>query len=300
MLFADLAGVGEQEMQAGDVIKATLTLQPQRRERDRHRKGKHDGQDQVADYTATLPVRGAAANARSTRHSKSLDQLRSLQGPHKTANGTVTVNGQSAPRTDGWMSSGAPSDAEALSRSSECVAVLGMCITMDGALPPPPRRFRAQPGAADQDGAASSTESNSDSPPHAAGVAMRHNQGRSTYRRLETSASVPYDLSGQNGVVVDGVVVPPLPDLDALGLGSSRSTISLPSVLGVGLDLGLGLDEVAAALGFPVDDGRPRPPRRAASCESMPNLTELGASTARLLPPSGPTSPTSPAPNATM
>lgn len=72
-------GVGEQsELQAGDVIKATLTLQPQRVQALQEQQAAQQAARQAAQQTATLPARGAAA--RSARHSKSLDQLRTLQG----------------------------------------------------------------------------------------------------------------------------------------------------------------------------------------------------------------------------
>ena len=61
-------GVDEQsELQAGDVVKATLTLQPQRQQQA------SAATATTTAATSTLPSRGAAA--RSARHSKSLDQL---------------------------------------------------------------------------------------------------------------------------------------------------------------------------------------------------------------------------------
>ncbi|KAJ1522802.1 hypothetical protein ONE63_001958 [Megalurothrips usitatus] len=289
---ADLVGVGEESEIQDNVIKATLTLQPQQRPRGRGR---------PPEQTATLPVRGASANARSARHSKSLDQLRSLQ-----ANGTNGANGVSghangAPHhetADGWGSvdNGDPACESGLpvSRSSECVPVLGLGLdgVLEAGLPPPPPRFRADGG----DGAASSSDSASESVPLQQPLVRLSN---GTYRRLETSASVPFDLSAQ------GPCGQPADDADGLveacrPLPPSRSTVSLPGALVAnGLGLGLGLDEVVAVLhGFHVDDEarRPLPARRAASCESLPNLADLSRAQdeALLLPPSGPASPTSP------
>ncbi|KAK3912948.1 Protein FAM135B [Frankliniella fusca] len=323
----DLVGVGEQsELQGDNVIKATLTLQPRRQ--SAQGQGQEQGlQGQAPDQTATLPVRGAAASARSARHSKSLDQLRSLQANgvddaavNGTTNGTATRLGQgrsgsSQPRSqhghkaDAWTSEPQVDGEVPGSRSSECLAGLG--LGLDNGLPPPPPRFRATSN--DQDGVdggggdgGSSTESNSDSPPLALQQAPLVRLSNGTYRRLETSASVPYDLSGQAQAQARGPAPPErqaLPDLD-LPLPPSRSTVSLPGELQDEGGLGVLQDEltVTAALhGFHVgEDCRPRPlplpPRRAASCESMPNLTE----TSLLLPPSDPVSPTSPVLNAKL
>ncbi|XP_026294467.1 uncharacterized protein LOC113218365 isoform X3 [Frankliniella occidentalis] len=291
---ADLVGVGEQsELQDDNVIKATLTLQPHRGQ---------GGHGQPPDQTATLPVRGATANARSARHSKSLDQLRSLQAngvANGTANGAPSRHGQGRSgtshghKTEAWASEPVVDVDVPGSKSSECLAGLGGGLGMDNGLPPPPPRFRATSN--DQDGGGSSTESISDSPPQAPLVRLSNG----TYRRLETSASVPYDLSGQGGHQV-AVPESPLPD-DLPGLPPSRSTVSLPGALAdEGLGLGVLQDELTAALhGFHIDEDcrpLPLPPRRAASCESMPNLTDMirDPESNLLLPPSDPVSPTSP------
>lgn len=179
-------------------------------------------------------------------------------------------------------------------------------------MPLPPSRFRAEgQGEAENEteGQVSSTES-SDSPPLLQPPMVRLSNG--TYRRLETSASVPYNLSGNQqptppcppgcqpggdqGAASSPLDLPPrdLPpgDLPPGDLPPARSTVSLPSLLASLQDemalaaLGF-LSECSASLG---PGPRPGVRRAPSSCESMPNLTEL--TTALLLPPSPSAPPT--------
>lgn len=225
-----------------------------------------------------------------------------------------TPQGRSARSgSEAWVAGAAQDEAASVSsRSTDCLS--GTEGGLPLGLPLPPPRFRAAP---DQDDVlaplapASSTESTSDSPPFALPPPlMQFSNG--TYRRLEASVSVPYDLSCQQGpqgvlglqgqqAVADELSAS---SSDLLlhqsarsagprgpGSGSvSRSTVSLPGELAGLAALGLAYllpEELRAA----AESARAAAPRRAASCESMPHLAS---------PSPSPPSPSSPAPSPTL